>query len=120
MPRSAALPWALVALALSLAPARADEPEAPPAWKKTCSLCHGKGGRPNESLARKGVRDLTDPEWQAATSDAAIAETIRKGRPGTLMGAYENRLSAEEIDGLVRFVRTLGAREPEPEGGTKP
>lgn len=120
MPRSAALPWALVALALTIAPTRAEETEAPPTWTKTCSLCHGKRGRPNEGLARKGVRDLTDPEWQAATSDASIAETIRKGRPGTLMGSYENRLSAEEIDALVHFVRTLGAPGPEPEGGTKP
>lgn len=117
MPRFAALPWALVAVALSVAPAQADEAEPPPAWKKTCSLCHGRSGRPNESLAKKGVRDLTDPEWQARTSDAAIAETIRKGRPGTLMGAYENRLSAEEIEALVRFIRTL---EPPPAQESRP
>jgi len=96
----------LLALA-ALAPAAGDEAPAPAVWKKTCALCHGKQGRPSAGLAKKGVRDLSDPEWQRATSDEAITEAIRKGRPGTLMAAYEARLSAEEIAELVRFIRTL-------------
>jgi cytochrome c553 len=106
-PPATALALALtMVLALAL-PARADEPEAPPTWKKTCALCHGKLGRPNASLAKKGVHDLSDADLQLRTTDEVIAETIRKGRPGTLMGAYEDRLSAEEIAALVRFIRTL-------------
>lgn len=115
-PPATALALALsTVLALAL-PARADEPEAPPTWKKTCALCHGKLGRPNPTLAKKGVHDLSDPDWQRRTADEAIAEAIRKGRPGTLMSAYEDRLSAEEIAALVRFIRTLkpvAAEDPE-------
>ncbi len=114
MPRIAPLAAAralAAAAILALSPpapvAGADEPAAPPAWKKTCALCHGKQGRPSAGLAKKGVRDLSDPEWQRATSDAAITESIRKGRPGTLMAAYEERLDAEEIAALVRFIRAL-------------
>lgn len=108
---------ALLAAAALASPLGAGEAAAPPAWTKTCSLCHGPRGRPSAGLAKKGVRDLSDPDWQRRTSDEAIAETIRKGRPGTLMAAYEGRLSAEQIAALVRFIRTLvtSAEESEPE-----
>ena len=101
----AALP--LVALAFA-APPRAPEPDAAKIFSKTCALCHGPEGQPNESFAKLGVRSFKDKEWQKATPDAQIEKSIREGKKGTLMASFEKQFSPEEIKALVAHVRKLG------------
>ena len=49
-----------------------------------------------------------DADWQKATKDAQIEESIRKGKKGTLMAGFAKQLSDDEITALVDYVRKLG------------
>jgi mono/diheme cytochrome c family protein len=66
----------------------------------TCGWCHHKGGRE----AGKG------PQLMGTTlSDGEIVQRIRKGKQG-FMPSYEGAFSEEELDGLVRYIRSLKPR----------
>ena len=99
----------VLALTLLAAPTRAAEPDAAKIFAKTCALCHGPEGAPNETFAKMGVRSFKDPEWQKATPDAQLEKSIREGKKGTLMASFEKQFTPEEIKALVAYVRTLGA-----------
>ena len=100
----------LVALALVTC-ARAEAEDAAKIFGKTCALCHGPEGQPNEAFAKLGVRSFKDPEWQKATPDAQLEKAIREGKKGTLMASFEKQFSPEEIKALVAHVRKLGGAE---------
>jgi len=109
-PRSLCLSLALMALALATpVGARAEEPAK--IFGKTCALCHGPEGQPNETFTKMGVRSFKDEEWQKKTPDEQIEKSIREGKKGTLMASFEKQFSAEEIKGLVAYVRKLGGAE---------
>ena len=102
----------LLLAVLACAPAgTAAEPDAAKIFSKTCALCHGPEGQPNESFAKLGVRSFKDKEWQKATPDAQVEKSIREGKKGTLMAAFEKQFSAEEIKALVAYVRKLGGTD---------
>jgi mono/diheme cytochrome c family protein len=101
----AALP--LVALALATSPL-AEAEDAAKIFSKTCALCHGPEGQPNESFAKLGVRSFKDQAWQKATPDAQIEKSIREGKKGTMMASFEKQFSPDEIKALVAHVRKLG------------
>jgi len=88
---------------------RAAEPDAAKIFAKTCALCHGPEGQPNEAFAKMGVRSFKDPEWQKATPDAQLEKSIKEGKKGTLMASFEKQFTPEEIKALVAYVRKLGA-----------
>jgi hypothetical protein len=57
------------------------------------------------------VRDLTNPQWQAATSDDSIRSVIRNGAKsigGNPAMAPNQDLSDGQIQSLVRYIRSLG------------
>ena len=97
----------LTAVALA-ASAGAADPDAAKIFGKSCALCHGPEGQPAESFAKLGVRSFKDKEWQKEATDAQIDKSIREGKKGTLMAAFERQLSAEEIKALVAHIRKLG------------
>ncbi len=112
MPRRRAVPLApaLAFFALAAAaPLAAEEPAK--MFAKSCAPCHGKGGKPSAVFAQQGVRDFTAPAWQKATSDAQIEKMIREGKKGTMMASFASQLSAEEMKGLVTYIRKLGAKK---------
>jgi cytochrome c oxidase cbb3-type subunit 3 len=93
-----------------------------------CASCHGEDGSGEGSgtgvtLSRERKfmimpPAINNPGFLAAAPDALIRHTIVNGRDDTDMPAYGSRLSAEEIDGVVAYVRSLEAPvsdEPEPE-----
>lgn len=75
-------------------------------FKKNCASCHGKDGRA-KSLRGKfsGARNLTDAKWQAEVSDERIFNSISNGRGK--MPSFSKKLSSEEINSLVAYVRGL-------------
>ena len=79
-------------------------------FAENCMLCHGEKGTPPEMGKNLGVADLASPKWQASRTDEQIRKVISDGseKPNTLMRAFKDELSAEEIDTLVKYVRTLG------------
>jgi len=75
-------------------------------YSKNCASCHGLDGRAKTIKARRNhARNLSDPEWQDKASDERIFNSIMNGK-GKMPG-YAKKLSAQEIDSLVPYVRSL-------------
>jgi mono/diheme cytochrome c family protein len=98
------------ALALGLGPL-ALAADAPPdgarLYQSNCQSCHGKTGKALPFYAKKGVPDLNDPAWQKERTDDQIRKVIAEGSEGTVMKAFDKILSPEQIDAVVKHVRTL-------------
>ncbi|MFZ3262780.1 MAG: cytochrome c [Terriglobales bacterium] len=94
---------ALVALALiastyTFADAGAD-------FKAKCAMCHGANGSADTVMGKNmKIRDFSSPEVQKQ-SDAELESIISKGKGK--MPAYDGKLSKDQIDGLVKWIRTL-------------
>jgi mono/diheme cytochrome c family protein len=99
---------AALAVAALVGPPGAFGADAAAVFKKKCAACHGKEGEPNKIFAKQGVRSFKDTEWQKATEDAQIEESIRQGKKGTMMASFDEQLSDEEVTALVAYIRTLG------------
>jgi hypothetical protein len=77
------------------------------AWERNCASCHGaqgEGDGPQGAITK--ARNLRDPAWQEAATDAGIAEVIRNGRG--MMPA--SKLPESTVLSLVRLVRLLDPR----------
>jgi cytochrome c oxidase cbb3-type subunit 3 len=74
-----------------------------------CAGCHGEDGK---GMAAAGFPNIVDDAWQYGGSEAAIVETIMKGRKGG-MPAQMQALGEAKIHMLTAFVWGLG-------GGQKP
>jgi len=72
-----------------------------------CAKCHGKDGRAHTTRGRfSHARDLTNAGWQNEVSDERLFNSINQGK-GKNMPAYGKKLSDDQIDALVRYVRQL-------------
>ena len=103
-----ALTALFAATLLSPSPAAAEDPAK--IFARSCAPCHGKQGEPNAVFAKQGVKNFKDAAWQSATTDAQIEKSIREGKKGTMMASFEKQFSAEEIKGLVAYIRKLGKK----------
>lgn len=75
-------------------------------FEKNCAKCHGSDG---EAKTFRGkfthARNLTTADFQTNTADEQIAEAIRTGPKA--MPSFEKKLTADDINALVKYVRTL-------------
>jgi len=103
--------FALV-LALSLAATSAGAEDAAELWKTKCKSCHGEDGKAQTKMGQKeSIDDLTDAGWQKRHSDEKIREVITEGsKKNKKMKPYKDKLSPEQIDSLVKHIRTLQAK----------
>ena len=83
-------------------------------WKKKCGSCHGGDGQADTEKGKKmKMHSLATAEWQAKTKDDEIKKQINDGVKETKdgvkkeMDSYKDELSAEELDGLVKYIRDL-------------
>jgi mono/diheme cytochrome c family protein len=78
-------------------------------WTSQCVGCHGREGR-GDGTAVMGARppDMSAGAFQSERSDEQLANSIARGKNGT-MPAFSS-LRAEAITQLVRLVRTFGTR----------
>jgi mono/diheme cytochrome c family protein len=75
-------------------------------YAKYCASCHGRDGRSKTFKAKSNhARNLTEPEWQERVSDERIFNSIMNGKGK--MPAYGKKLTEQEIDLLVAYVRGL-------------
>ncbi|HEX8823185.1 MAG TPA: cytochrome c [Archangium sp.] len=95
-------------LSLSLATA-AHADETAELWTAKCKSCHGTDGRAQTPLGKKeAIVDMSQPAWQAAQTDADIREFIAEGSSrNRKMKAYKDKLTPQQIDSLVAYIRTL-------------
>ncbi len=89
-------------------------------YQHYCQTCHGDQGAGdgfNAFNIDPHPRDLSDPAFQKAKSDAELADTVRRGGGGVglspFMPPWGKTLTADEVDQVVSYVRTL-KRAPEP------
>lgn len=75
-------------------------------YTKHCASCHGKDGRAKTLKGKLNhARDLTDRAWQDDASDERLFNSIMNGK--RKMPAFSKKLSEQEIDALVTYVRGL-------------
>jgi mono/diheme cytochrome c family protein len=75
-------------------------------YSKECATCHGKDGQAKTFKAKfNHARNLTDAQWQGRVSDERIFNSINNGKGK--MPAFGKKLSEEEINSLVPYVRGL-------------
>lgn len=88
-------------------PSSSTARDAGAVFDSKCATCHGKDGRAKTLKAKfNKARNLTDATWQAEVSDERIYNSIANGR-GKKMPAFAKKLSREELEGLVVYVRSL-------------
>jgi mono/diheme cytochrome c family protein len=105
-------PGATLTPSLEATPTPAGEAEASPApaggdadngaaiFAQDCAGCHGQnaeGGSVGPSLVSAELK---------AQSDDFFRQTILNGRAGTAMPAWEGRLSAQDIEDVIAFLRS--------------
>jgi cytochrome c6 len=88
-----------LALVLLLAPGAASA-DAASTFQEHCALCHGQDGKGSAAGKRMGAKDLTTLDGRAEIA-RSIAEGKGKMRP------FKDRLSAEEIAALSKYVKGL-------------
>lgn len=98
---------ALGAVVLAL-PLLADEPDGAALFKQKCSMCHGPDGK---GFAAIKTPDFTDPKVQASLTDEQIVETIKNGKKGTPMPPFKDKLKDEEIQALLKHIRSLNSEK---------
>ncbi len=102
------VPLAAVVLGGALVFQAAQQPDGRSTYKQKCGMCHGADGKGFPALK---TPDFTDPKWQAATKDKAMATVIKLGKKGSTMPAYAGKLKDEEIQAVVAYVRTLNRQK---------
>ncbi|MFL6276158.1 MAG: c-type cytochrome [Blastocatellia bacterium] len=112
----AALSFALIAALCSVRAFDAQEKratiDAEKIFMHECKDCHGEDGRGR----MHGQPDFTNSKWQANVPDELMFKTIKFGREP--MPFYMGALSDDEINALVKYIRSLAAAKPSAESQT--
>ncbi|MFZ0415042.1 MAG: cytochrome c [Candidatus Acidiferrales bacterium] len=87
---------------------RADDSAS--VYKAKCAVCHAPDGSGGNAMGKQlGAKDLRSDEVQKHT-DAELTDNITNGL-GKKMPAYKDKLTADQIKGLVAFIRDLGKKK---------
>jgi mono/diheme cytochrome c family protein len=81
-------------------------------YRNYCITCHGPGGKGTPmrtSMPR--IPDFSDRSWQQSHSDAQFVVSILNGK-GSLMPAFQGRVSNDQARDLVAYLRALGPPRP--------
>jgi len=92
-----------IAFAMSVSAFAADA--TADVYKSKCASCHGADGKGDTPAGKNmKVKDLASEDVQKQ-SDADLAGVIEKGKKP--MPGYEGKLTKDQIDGLVKWIRSL-------------
>lgn len=74
-------------------------------FKAKCAMCHGADGKGDTAMGKTlKLRDLGSADVQSQ-SDADLTNTITNGK--NKMPKYDGKLTKDQINDLVKYVRTL-------------
>jgi cytochrome c6 len=74
-------------------------------YKAKCAMCHGPTGAGDTVMGKNlKIRDFSSADVQKQ-SDAELTDIVTKGKGK--MPSYDGKLTKEQIDGLVKWIRTL-------------
>jgi cytochrome c553 len=77
-------------------------------FKTKCAACHGADGKGEVPMGKKlGARNLSSAEVQSQ-SDTQLTEVVTKGK--NKMPAYDGKLTKEQIEQLIAYVRELAKK----------
>jgi cytochrome c6 len=95
----------IFALTLAFSSAYAFASPGADTFKARCAPCHGATGKGDTKMGQHlKLRDLGSADVQLQTEDELEAIIARgKGK----MPAYERKLSKQQIEDLVKFIRSL-------------
>jgi len=98
-----------VALVASLFAASAWADDIAAVWKAKCGTCHGEDGKAQTKTGKKEkINDMTNPDWQEEWTDEKMRKIINAGsKDNSKMKAFKSKLSPEEIDGLIKHIRSF-------------
>lgn len=86
-------------------------------YKLRCYSCHNKYGEGSIGP------NLTDPYWKYVNSDQDLYDIIAKGKKGTMMIAFKDYLTPEQLDDIVLYIKALQGKKTnkpkKPEGNKK-
>lgn len=111
--RSAVSMMAVGAVLMVAAWGHASDRKTERVYKSKCGACHGVDGKGQTEKGKKmAVRDMTTVDYQKATDaylKKAIEEGLKKEEKGIKqeMDGYRGDLKPEEIDALVKHVRSF-------------
>jgi mono/diheme cytochrome c family protein/rhodanese-related sulfurtransferase len=77
-------------------------------YAATCQTCHGT------PIQRGNAVHLANPMFLASASDAFLRVAITAGRPGTPMEPFGEKLTTQEIEDVIAYVRSLARAVPPP------
>jgi cytochrome c6 len=105
-----ALVVGLTGLPVSIVNANAAQAGASMAttFKTKCAVCHGPDGAGSEVGKSMNVPDLRSQAVQGLP-DSELIEVITNGKNG--MPSFKSSFSAEQIQSLVKYVRTLAKKK---------
>ncbi|HEV2288064.1 MAG TPA: cytochrome c [Candidatus Acidoferrales bacterium] len=87
--------------------ARADDSAS--LYKAKCAVCHAPDGSGNNVMGKQlGAKDLRSEEVQKK-SDADLNGVVTNGM-APKMPAYKDKLTADQIKGLVVYIRELAKK----------
>lgn len=86
-------------------------------FNSNCSKCHGIDGK---GVAGLKTPNFTDPNIQASLTDAQIIGTINHGKKGTMMPAWQGKLSGDQINLVAAHIRSFGETSSSNHAGAAP
>jgi cytochrome c6 len=81
-------------------------------YSHRCTFCHGDDGRAQTKKGKElKATDFTSDHFQHHMSDEKIVRIITNGIKKKKMPAFKDRLSPEEIQAMVPYLRAFGAQK---------
>ncbi len=82
--------------------------DGPTLFGTFCAGCHGLEGRGRKAPGMAAFPSITNQDFLRVAPDQLLRETIRKGRPGRRMAAWERDggLKPADVDKLVVYLRS--------------
>ena len=99
--------FALLLFSLAAPVVQAQEDTVAETWTAKCKSCHGPDGKAQTQMGKKeAIKDLSQSAWQKSKTDEEIRHVIAEGDPDNKkMKAYKDKLTPQQIDALVAYVR---------------
>ena len=76
-----------------------------------CKGCHGADGKANTRIGHKAhIPDFTSAKFHQQVTEAKMKDVVTNGsKKNKKMKAFKSKLSQEEIDAVVNYIRELGS-----------
>ena len=105
---------AFLAIGPGASRSQAQQPDGAALYRQHCRSCHGAQGVPTARMLTlyPKLKSLADSAYLASLSVDSIAAVTRDGVAE--MKPYKDKLSAEQITAVARFVKTLADASSRP------